>query len=50
MSDRSDEALRERLELARKATDGPWKESVQIVNGQGSKRRRVNQSEHARRC
>lgn len=33
MSDRSDQALRERLELARKATDGPWKESVQIVNG-----------------
>ena len=33
MSDRSDAALRERLELAKQATDGPWKESVQIVNG-----------------
>lgn len=33
MSDRSDQALRERLELAKQATDGPWKESVQIVNG-----------------
>lgn len=33
MSDRSEQALRERLELAKKATDGPWKESVQIVNG-----------------
>ena len=28
-----DAALRERLELAKQATDGPWKESVQIVNG-----------------
>lgn len=25
MSDRNDDALRERLELAKKATDGPWK-------------------------
>lgn len=32
-NDRSDAALRERLELAKQATDGPWKESVQIVNG-----------------
>lgn len=32
-NNRSDAALRERLELAEKATDGPWKESVQIVNG-----------------
>ena len=31
--DRSEQALRERLELAKKATPGPWKESVQIVNG-----------------
>lgn len=33
MSDRSDEALRERLDIANKASWGPWKESVQIVNG-----------------